>query len=90
MKATIQNVNKTGLSEIAEFLGTRHKKAVQSGEGADYFTQPMLSAWAQQAEFQISEGNPASIELKAHESVNGYTEEFTISKAGLNAEEIEI
>lgn len=90
MKSIIKNVNKKGLEEIAEFLGQNYKKAVNSGEGASYFSESMLQARADEAEFQLSEGNPACIELKAHDSIHGFTQEFKISEAGLDSSEIEI
>jgi hypothetical protein len=78
------SVNAQGKKEILNFLAKNHKK------GGDHFTDEMLNAWAAEAEFQLSEGNPASIEIKSFESVNGCTQEFTISDAGLDREEIEI
>lgn len=90
MQATVYSVNATGLREIAEFLGENFKKAVQSGEGASYFTDPMLLAWAADAEFQIEQGNPAMIEIRGFDSVNGNPITYTISDAGLDAQTVEI
>lgn len=84
MKATLYSVNEQGLNEIKEFLADNHKK------GGDHFTRDMLRAWAADAEFQLSEGNPAIIELASWDSIHGRTQTFTISDAGLDAEEIEI
>jgi len=84
MKATIYSVNETGLNEIKEFLAANHKK------GGDHFNRSMLLSWASDAEFQLSEGNSASIEIRASDSIHGRTEVFTISDAGLDAEEVEI
>lgn len=78
-----REVNETGLREIKEFLARNHKK------GGDYFTRDMLQAWAEQAEFQMREGNPPSIEIRAYESVNGYTQEYTISDEGITTTEVE-
>lgn len=78
-----REVNETGLREIKEFLARNHKK------GGDYFTRDMLQAWAEQAEFQMREGNPPSIENRAYESVNGYTQEYTISDEGITTTEVE-
>lgn len=50
----------------------------------------MLQAWAADAEFQLSEGNPAIIEIRAHDCIHGNTMEYRISDAGLDAETIEI
>lgn len=77
-------VNQTGLNEIAEFLGTHHRL------GRDHFTSDMLNAWAFDAEFQLSEGNPASIEIRSLDTASGHTETLTISAEGLDAEEIDI
>ena len=81
---TTRSINKIGLNEIAEFLGTHHKL------GRDHFTDDMLRAWAADAEFQLSEGNDASIEIRSLDSVSGHTETFTISDAGLDSTAIEI
>lgn len=84
MQVTNFTVNEQGLNEIKEFLAANHKK------GGDHFTRDMLQAWAADAEFQLSEGNPATIEIRAHDCIHGYTIEYTISNAGLDAETIEI
>jgi hypothetical protein len=47
-------------------------------------TMGMLNAWASDAEFQMGEGNPPSIEIKAWDSMNGCTQEYTISEAGID------
>lgn len=84
MQATIKTVNATGLKEIAEFLGNKHKL------GGDHFTDDMIRAWAQDAEFQLGEGNQASIEIRAFDSISGHTENYTITDAGLDSEIVEI
>ena len=84
MKTKQYSVNEQGLNEIKEFLASSHKK------GGDHFTREMLQAWAADAEFQLAEGNPAMIEIRAFDAVSGHTETFTISSAGLDCEEIEI
>ena len=81
---TRYSINEQGLNEIKEFLAENHKK------GGDQFDRDMLLAWAADAEFQLSEGNPASIEIKSFDSIHGRTQEFTISYAGLDAETVEI
>lgn len=53
------------------------------------FTQDMLLAWAAEAEFQLAEGNPASIEIKSWDSVHGYVQQYEISDAGLDAQVVE-
>lgn len=84
MRNTNYSVNEAGLNEIKEFLAANHKL------GGERFDRDMLLAWAADAEFQLAEGNAATIELKSWDSINGYTQEFRISGAGLDAEEVEI
>lgn len=84
MKIKQYTVNSKGLQEIHRFLAENHKK------GGDHFDEEMLRAWAQDAEFQLGEGNPASIEIRSWDSVSGHTENMTISAEGLDCEEIEI
>ncbi|HAZ3446367.1 TPA: hypothetical protein JD357_005054 [Citrobacter freundii] len=84
MQVTNYTVNEQGLNEIKEFLADNHKK------GGDHFDRDMLLAWAADAEFQLAEGNPATIEIKSWDSIHGHTQEFTISDAGLDAETVEI
>ena len=50
----------------------------------------MIRAWAQDAEFQLGEGNQASIEIRAFDSISGHTENYTITDAGLDSEIVEI
>ena len=73
MKYTINTI---GLAEIHAFLADNHKSG-------DHFTPSMLSAWADEAEFQLAEGNPASIEIRSWDTVSGRAEEFTVSDAGI-------
>ena len=84
MQVTNYTVNEQGLNEIKEFLAANHKK------GGDYFDRDMLLAWAADAEFQLAEGNSATIEIKSWNSIHGHTQEFTISDAGLDVETVEI
>ena len=84
MKVKQYSVNEKGLAEIQAFLAARHKL------GGDHFDRSMLQAWAQDAEFQLGEGNPASIEIRSFEAISGHTEDYTISEEGLDCEEIEI
>ena len=88
-QATYRTVNAVGLREIAEFLGENHTTAVNSGEGASYWTDEMLRAWAQDAECQLAEGNAATIEISGHNSVTGDPTCYTISDAGLDVHESE-
>ena len=82
--ATVYHVNAAGLAEIHDFLGRAHKL------GRDHFTPAMLRAWADAAEFQLGEGNPARIEVRAHDHIMGWAEEFEISAVGLDCEKVEI
>lgn len=82
MQTATYTVNAIGLNEIKAFLAANHKKG-------DHFTSDMLYAWAEEAEFQLSEGNPASIEIRAHDSIHGHAMEYRISDAGLDAETAE-
>lgn len=84
MKYKKYTVNETGLAEIHKFLANHDKL------GGDHFDDSMLRAWARNAEFQLGEGNSASIEIRSSNSVSGHTENYTISDAGLDCEEIEI
>jgi hypothetical protein len=81
---TQYTVNEIGLNEIKQFLAENHKK------GSDHFTADMLNAWAADAEFQLSEGNPACIEIRSFDCAYGRTMEYTISPAGLDAEVVEV
>lgn len=84
MKVKQYIVNEKGLAEIHQFLAEKHKL------GGDHFDRSMLQAWAQDAEFQLGEGNPASIEIRSWDAVSGHTETYTISEEGLDCEEVEI
>ncbi len=84
MKFEKKTINEKGLQQIHDFLGEYHKK------GYEHFNREMLQAWAADAEFQLSEGNPASIELKSWECITGATKEFTISSDGIDIEIVEI
>ena len=79
----ITTVGEKGIQEIKEFLDMYHVK------GPDYFTPDMLIAWANEAEFQLGEGNPASIELKARECNLGRTLEYYITDEGLDYEDVD-
>ena len=75
-----RTINTTGLREIADFLAANHRL------GGEHFTSDMLNAWAADAEFQMSEGNSPTIEIKSWDALSGHTETYTISDAGLDAE----
>ena len=82
---TQRTVNANGIAQIAKFLLENAKR------GKDITVTPsMLRAWADQAEFSLSEGNDAFIELRSFESIHGRTQTFTISDEGLDSTEVEI
>lgn len=72
----MKKINEKGLKEIEQFLAENHKKGP--------FSREMLLAWVADAEFQLAEGNSASIEIRAWDSVHGRAQEFTISDAGID------
>jgi hypothetical protein len=74
-------INEKGIDEIKGFLSTAHKP--------QHFDEDMLNAWASAAEFQLGEGNGASIEISSFYSKSGRTETFTVSAAGIDAHAIE-
>lgn len=84
MQAVIKTINATGLKEIHVFLAENHKR------GGDHFNTSMLRAWADDAEFSMSEGNDAGIELKSCDSISGCTQTFTVSNAGIDTKFVEI
>lgn len=79
MKIELRSINATGLAEIREFLAQNHK------HGPD-LDDTMIRAWARDAEFQMGEGNPPTIEIRAWDSLAGCTQEFRISPAGIDTE----
>lgn len=76
-------VNAVGIAEIHAFLAECHKL------GGEHFTDDMLRAWAADAEFQLAEGNPPTVEIRSWDEVSGRTEVYTVSDAGLDAEELD-
>lgn len=82
-------INAAGLEEIRAFLVANHKRGEELYAEDLPMVTDMLRAWAKDAEFQLAEGNPATIELKSFDSVHGYTQEFTVSAAGIDSEEFD-
>ena len=76
------SINAIGINEIHAFLAANHKL------GGDRFTPDMLRAWAAEAEFQLGEGNPPSIEIRSFDSASGHTESFTVSDDGCDWAEV--
>jgi len=89
MQAVIKTINAAGLEEIRAFLRANHKTP-ELYEGTSKSTMDMLRAWAQHADFSLSEGNDAGIELKSWDSIYGRTQTFTVSAAGIDTEYVEI
>ena len=79
-----KTINASGLAEIEAFLAAKHKL------GGEHFTPDMIRAWASDAEFQLAEGNSASIEIKSWDSQSGHTEICTISNAGIDAGDVRV
>lgn len=84
MQITTYTVNENGLQQIREFLAENHNL------GGDHFDNDMIHAWARDAEFQLGEGNGATIEIGAANSVSGNPICYTITEGGLDAEVMEI
>lgn len=76
---TYTEINAIGISQIANFIRENHRNG--AAIAAD---KTCVAAWARDAEFQLGEGNPASIEIRARDSVTGATQEFTVSNVGLD------
>lgn len=76
-----QYINENGLKQIRLFLKDKHK----NGEIID---RNCLMAWARSAEFHLSEGNGAIIEISCHNTKSGKTELFTISENGISERKI--
>lgn len=69
-------INEIGMELIRAWLTERMKNGHNLGNAE-------ILAWARDAEFQLGEGNPPSIELRASESVSGRTETMTIPQEGI-------
>lgn len=76
-------VNEKGLKEIHEFLVTHHRL----GRLARDHLEPMLGAWAGEAENHMGCGNPPTVEIRSRDSVSGHTEVLTISESGISEDE---
>lgn len=72
-----QAVNEEGLREIQSFLAKYHKL------GGDHITADVVRSFADDAEFQLREGNDAAIEIASMNSVSRRTETYTLSAAGV-------
>ena len=82
--ATVKTVNDIGLNEIARFLKENHKKGDLISSSPS-----MVRHWAVQADDQLDYGNSASIEIRSFDSIYGRTQEFTVSDAGIDTNQIE-
>lgn len=77
----MKTINEAGLNEIKEFLTAYHKK------GAGRLTDEVLRSWAADAEFQLAEGNTATIEIPSFNSITGATIEYRISDEGIDSDD---
>lgn len=84
-KAIVKSVNANGIAQIAAWLLENHKTGERISQDPE-----MLRAWAADAEFSLSEGNDAGIEIRSSDSIHGRTQTFTVSADGLDYAEIEI
>jgi len=75
-------INLVGKQEILGFLTQNHKLGNQLDD-------ENINAWARDTENQLSMGNPPSIEIRAWESVHGYTQTYTVSDAGVDFQEFD-
>jgi hypothetical protein len=82
---TQRSVNAKGIAQIAAFLLENHKRGNSISKDAG-----CLGAWANDVDFSLSEGNDASLEIRAFDSIHGRTQTFTISADGLDSCEVEI
>jgi len=80
----IGTVNEIGLTEIARFLSETLNNP------PEFFSYGELAAWAKDAEFQMREGNAATIEVPARRALSGRTECLVLSVACLDVETVEI
>lgn len=69
-------INLKGIEEIKGFLESHHTKK--------NWDENQLNAWAADAEFQLGEGNSASIEISQFYSKVKCTQTFTVSDEGID------
>lgn len=74
-------INPKGIQEIKEFLKSHHKMT--------NWSESQLNSWAAEAEFQLGEGNSASIEISQFSSKIGCAQTFTVSDEGIDWHENE-
>jgi len=74
---TMSTINSNGLAQIKKFLSGHHKL------GGAHFDEAMLAAWAADAEYQMSIGNPPTIEIRSFDATDGRAIEYTISVDGV-------
>lgn len=83
MKITNYTINEAGAQEILAFLQANHKRGAALGAKE-------LAAWVDDANFQLAEGNTATVEIGATDSTKGYAVTYTVSNDGLDEQVIEI
>lgn len=78
----MKTINDKGLKEIALFLAKNHRLVVLRSDKD--ITKKIVHAWADDAESQLSQGNPPTIEIKSFDSIIGKTVEYTVSNEGVS------
>lgn len=76
-------INNQGIAEIQEFL-IRHHRLADRFRADCPMSKDMLLAWAMDAEFHMSQGNPPSIEIRSFDTLDGMTRTYTISQDGIS------
>lgn len=71
-----QAINKIGREEIKRFLEDNQQRVCVWDDALD--------EWCEDAEFQLREGNPPSVEIPHYQSKSGRTEEYTVSDKGVD------
>ena len=84
MQVVIRTINETGMQEIRAILAENHKL------GAEHFSDSMIQAWANDAQFQLDEGNAPSIEVDSWSHVRGITQDFHLSDGSYDTCVVEI
>lgn len=76
-------LNDAGMQQLRQFLANNLKLR------PEVELDEVLGAWAQEAEQSLNAGNPAIVELKNWESLDGHTQTFEITDAGVDTFEID-
>ena len=76
----VARINALGMSQIAEALGQYHRLDL------GHFTQPMINAWAQDAEGHFNSGQGCYFEIRGFDSNTGAPVEVIIAPEGYDVE----